>query len=79
MLMSRVARRLVFGDSDQVGHKPGCTSTELEAQNEEGLHNICSENKDADLTGQLIWSFVFASSKSRFSLDVKHHYIIHQP
>ena len=25
---SRVARKLAFGDSDQVRHKPGCTTTE---------------------------------------------------
>ena len=38
---------------------------------EEGLYCLCSENKGVDqLHGyQLIWAFVFANAKSRFSHD----------
>ena len=45
-------RKPVFGVSDQVRHKPGCTTTEdswrLEISDLEGLYYPCSENKDAD-------------------------------
>ena len=42
----------------------------------EGLYYPCSENKGADqlhgYTVQLIWVFVFAYTKSRFSHDMAH-------
>ena len=47
-------RKPVFRVSDQVQHKPGCTTTEdvwkLEIlyKEEEGLYYLCSENKGAD-------------------------------
>ena len=50
--MSLIVRNLVFGVSDQVLHKPGCTVTEdgerLEISEVEGLYYPCSENKGAD-------------------------------
>ena len=52
--MSCVARKHVFGVSDQVRHKPLCTATEdgcrLEFQmsDEEGLYYLCSENKGSN-------------------------------
>ena len=51
--MSLVVRKPVFGVSDQVRHKPGCTATEdgykLEISDLEsrGIY-LCSENKGAD-------------------------------
>ena len=52
--MSLVVRKPVFGVSDQVRHKPGCTTTEdgwtLEIWDlgSERLYYLCSENKGAD-------------------------------
>ena len=51
--MSCVMRKLVFGVSDQVGHKPGCTATEdgwrLDISDLESRGIVlCSENKGAD-------------------------------
>ena len=37
----------------------------------EGLYYLCSENKGV-VTAQLIYAFVFAYSKSWFSLDVEY-------
>ena len=45
-------RKPVFGVSDQVPHKPGCTTTQddkrLEISEVEGLYYPSSENKGAD-------------------------------
>ena len=48
-------RKPVFGVSDQVPHKPGCTGTEdiargmkLRIKKVEGLYYLCRENKGAD-------------------------------
>ena len=47
-------RKSVFGVSDQVPHKQGCTATEDSETLEisylgvEGLYYLCSENKGAD-------------------------------
>ena len=45
-------RKPVSGVSDQIRHKPGCTTTDdgqrLEILEEEGLYYLCSENKGAD-------------------------------
>ena len=50
--MSLVVRKPVFGVSDQVQHKPGCTTTQdgwrLEISNLERLYYPYSENKGAD-------------------------------
>ena len=52
--MSLVLRKPVFGVSDQVRHKPGCTATEdgysleISDLDVEGLYYLCSENKGAD-------------------------------
>ena len=48
--MSLVVRKPVFGVSDQVRHKPGCTARGLEfwIYEGEGLYYPCSENKGAD-------------------------------
>ena len=52
--MSLVVRKPVFGVSDQVRHKPGCTATEDGQRLEiwiwvvEGLYYLYSENKGAD-------------------------------
>ena len=53
--MSLIVRKPVFGVSDQVRHKPGCTATEDIARGlifrikvVEGLYYTCSENKGAD-------------------------------
>ena len=62
--MSRDARKPVFGVSDQVSHKPGCTgkgdskNLEISDYEEEGLYFLGSQNKGADqLRG---YAFVFA-------------------
>ena len=51
--MSLVVRKPVFGVSDQVRHKPGCTATQDGMRLEipdlgSGGIVLCSENKDAD-------------------------------
>ena len=63
--MSLVVRKQIFGVSDQVPHKPGCTATEdLERR---GIV-LCRKNKGADqLRGKLICIFVFAYANSWFS------------
>ena len=38
----------------------------------EELYYVCSKNKGADVTVQLICAFVFAYAKSRFSHDIAH-------
>ena len=74
-------RKPVFGVSDQVRHKPGCTATEdgwrleISILKVEGLYFLCGENKGADqlaVTAQLICVFVFAYAKSLFSHKEAH-------
>ena len=78
--MSCVARKPVFGVSDQVWHKLGCTATEdsyrlqILDQGSRGIVlSICSKNKDADqlcgysATDLRICFCIYA--KSRFSHD----------
>ena len=51
----------------------------FQIQEVEGLYYPCSENKGADqlaVTAQLIWAFVFAYVKIRFSHDAAHMYSI---
>ena len=61
--MSRDERKLVFGVSDQVRHKPACTVKELGKMLEildlgrRGIVQLCSKNKGTDqlaVTAQLI-------------------------
>ena len=65
----------VFGVSNKVRQKPGCTATEdglrLEIWDldKRGSHYPCSENRGATVTAQLICVFVFAYAKSQFSHD----------
>ena len=45
--------RKIFGVSDQVRHKPGCTATEdrslkFPMHEVDGLYHLCRENKGAD-------------------------------
>ena len=73
--MSSFTRKPVFGISDKVQHKPGCTATE---------HGYAWLRKKTDctiyvaktkaliscaVTVQLIYTFVFAYGRSRFSHD----------
>ena len=71
--MSRVARKLVFGVSDQVQHKPGCAASEdrwrLDISDLES-RGIALTTKQK--TNALICLFVFAYAKSRFSHDKAH-------
>ena len=48
--MSRVTRKPVFGVSNQVRHKSGCTATEdgFWIKEVEGLYYLCSKKKGAD-------------------------------
>ena len=79
--MSLVKRKPVFGVSDQVPHKPGCTAIE------DGYRLEISELGSRDFTirvaktkalisfaatAKLICVFVFAYAKSRFSHDEAH-------
>ena len=77
--MSLVVRKPVFGVSDQVRHKPGCTTTEdglkFRIKEVEGLYYLCSENIGADQlcgyrTADL--GLCFCIYKSRFSHDAAH-------
>ena len=54
-VMGSVVRKRVFGVSDQVRHKLGCTATDdskslksFRTYEVEGLHYLCCENKGAD-------------------------------
>ena len=77
--MSHVTRKPVFGVSDQVRHKPGCSATEdvlrglkFQIQEVEGFYYLCSETNvliSCAATTQLIWAFVLAYAKSKFSHD----------
>ena len=74
--MSLVVRKLVFGVSDQVQHKPSCTPTEDDLRLEisdldrRGIALSMWQNKGAyQLRGYL---FVFAYTKIRFSHDTAH-------
>ena len=80
--LSLVVRKLVFGVSDQVTHKPGCTITQMVT----GLKfRIYRKKRDCTIyvaktkalisfavTAKLICVFVFAYAKSRFSHDAAH-------
>ena len=76
-------RKPVFGVSDQVRHKAGCTAIkdgemlEISDLGSQGIvYYTCSENKGADQlrgnTARLICVFVFAKAKSLFSHDETH-------
>ena len=74
-------RKPVFGVSDQVGYKLGCTVTEDGKSLEildlevEGLYYLRSGKKaliSCTLSTQLICTFVFEFAKSRFSHDWAH-------
>ena len=80
--MSRIARKSVFGNSDKVRNKPGCTVTE-----DDNMLEICDLGSQSDctiyiakvnvlinsaVTAHLICAFVFAYAKFRFSHDVAH-------
>ena len=73
--LSLVMRNPVFGISDKVRHKSGCTAQKLarglkfRILVEEGLFYPYSENVGAD---QLICVLVFAYAKSRFSHNEAH-------
>ena len=60
-------RKPVFGVSDQVRHKPGCTASE------DGDRLEFSDLGSIEITAvQLICAFVFTLAKSRFSHDMAH-------
>ena len=69
-------RKTVFGVSDQVRQKPGCTATE-DGQRLEISDNgtICIAKTKAlisfAVTAKLICVFVFAYAKIRFSLGIE--------
>ena len=63
---SLVVRKPVFGVSEQVRHKPGCTATE------DGKRLGISYAGSRGITAKLICVFVFAYVKSRFSHDTAH-------
>ena len=71
-------RKPVFGVSDQVQYKPGCTATEdgymLEISNLESRGIVLSVYAliSCAVTAQLICVFVFAFAKSRFSHNEAH-------
>ena len=79
--MSSKVTKPVFGVSNQVRHKPGCTTTEdgyrLESSDLESRGIVLSTAKTKALisfvaTAKLICVFVFAYAKSRFSHDAAH-------
>ena len=80
--MSSDARKPVFGVSDQVRHKYGCTATEdgyrLEISDLGSRRNVLSVYLKTKVliscvvSAQLICSFVFAYAKSRFSHEEAH-------
>ena len=81
LYMSLVVRKLVFGVSDRIRHKPGCTATEdgqrLEIPYLGSRGIVLSVVKTKALisfavTAKLICIFVFAYAKSRFSHDAAH-------
>ena len=78
-------RKAVFGVSDQVRHKPGCTATEDGWRLE--ISDLGSRGIDPDcticvaktkalisfaVTAKLVCIFVFAYAKIRFSYDAAH-------
>ena len=74
-------RKPVLGVSDQVLHKPDCTSTEdglisalkFWIQEEEGLYNLCSQNKGTDQLHcycAVDLGFFSACARIRFSHDI---------
>ena len=82
-----VARNPVFGVSDQVRHKPGCTTIEFSLRLElldlgsRGMYYLCicsirvAKTKTLisfAVTAKLICAFVFAFAKRRFSHDAAH-------
>ena len=74
-------RKPVFGDSDQVPHKPGCTTTQalnFVFRKQRNCTSYVAKTKaliSFAVTAKLICVFVFAYAKSRFSLDEAH--IVH--
>ena len=79
--MRHVMRKSVFGVSDQVRHKPGCTATEdglrLEISDLGKIGIVLSlQQKKAlisfTVTVQMICAFVFAHAKNRLSHDAAH-------
>ena len=78
-LTGSITRKPVFGVSDQVLHKPGCTATEdglrlvFEFSKYRGCTIYLAKTKaliSCMVTAQLICVFVFTYAKSRFSHDV---------
>ena len=71
--MSLVARKPVFGVSDQVLNKLGCTATELEMKRDRTIDVAKTKALiRCAVTAQLICVFVLAYAKSRFSHDNVH-------
>ena len=79
--MSLIMRKPVFGVSDQVPHKPGCTATEdgqrlqILDLGSRGIVLFVTKSKvliSCTVTVQLICIFGFAYAKSRFSHDTAH-------
>ena len=70
--MSHIARKPVFGVSDQLQHKQPQNSArglKFWLKEEEGFYYLCSENKGTDqpaVTVQLIFAFVLHMQKSSF-------------
>ena len=67
-------RKPVFGVSDQVRHKPGCAAKE----DSKRLEISDLERSGIVLSAQLIFVFVFAYAKSRFSHDEAQIYMMSQ-
>ena len=73
--MSHFVRKPVFGVSDKVGHKPGCTTTEdgVEARNSRGVVVKTKALISCAVTTELIGAFYFLLYvKNRFSHDPAH-------
>ena len=80
--MYRFMRKLVFGVSNQVRHKPPCTASEYEISDLESrgiaLSTYVGKTKALItfvVTAQLICAFVFAYAKSRFSHEASQMYL----
>ena len=67
-------RKPVFGVSDQVPHKPGCTATEDGWR----LEILYLGRREIVLSAKLICVFVFAYAKSRFSYNKAHLSVNHE-
>ena len=82
--MSLVARKPAFGVSDEVRHIPGCTATEddlkLEIWDLGSRGKVLANTKaliSFAVSAKLIWVFVFAYAKSRFSHNEAHNQLLH--